>query len=111
MKNVLGKYAMLGGSVMLGYQLIHDTLRHHDEANARPMFFDHMYATTIIGTSLGAFAFNTPFAVFCSGFFSMTMVTPALWWLKNAGRMNPVRGGNIFYENGTTPEEVERFRN
>ena len=75
------------------------------------MFFDHMIATTTIGTALGAFTFNTPFAIFCSAFFSMSMVSPALWWFKNVGKMGPVRPANIFYENGTTPEEVERFRN
>lgn len=41
MRNVLGRYAMMGGSLFLSYQLIHDFLRHHDEANGRPRFFDH----------------------------------------------------------------------
>jgi len=41
----------------------------------------------------------------------MALVAPAMWYFKNAGRLNPLRPSNIFYENGTTTEEVERFRN
>lgn len=81
-KSVLGKYALMGASLTLSYQLIHDFLRHHDEANARPMFFDHMIATTLIGTGLGAVAFKHPFHVFCSGFFSLMLITPMTWWFK-----------------------------
>ena len=67
----------------MSYKLIHDFLRHHDEANARPMFFDHMIATTIIGTGLGTFYTKSPAGLFCSAFFSVVLVSPTLWWLKN----------------------------
>jgi len=111
MQNVLGKYALMGGSLFLSYQMIHDFLRHHDEANGRPMFFDHMIATTTIGTVLGGFYMKSPVGVFCSMFFSMVLVSPTMWWFKNKCKLNHVRPANIFYENGTTAEEVERFRN
>ena len=111
MQNVLGKYALMGGSLFLSYQMIHDFLRHHDEANGRPMFFDHMIATTTIGTVLGGFYLKSPVGVFCSMFFSIVLVSPTMWWFKNKCKLNHVRPANIFYENGTTAEEVERFRN
>lgn len=109
-KSVLGKYAFMGASLTLSYQLINDFLRHHDESNSRPKFFDHMIATTLIGTGIGALTFSHPLHVFCSGFFSMMMVTPLSWWFKNAARLNPNRPSNIFYENDCTKEEIERFR-
>jgi hypothetical protein len=109
-KNVLGRYALFGASLFVGYDFIFDSLRHHDEANSRPVFFDHMIATTILGTALGAFTFSHPFHIFCAGFFSMSLVSPSIWWFKKAAVLNPVRPSNIFYENGCTPEEVERFR-
>ena len=78
--SVLGRYAALGGTVTLSYQLVFDYLRHHDEANARPIFFDHLYATTFIGTAAGLLKFNTPGNVFACSFFSAVLVAPSLWW-------------------------------
>lgn len=109
-KSVLGKYAFMGASLTLSYQLINDFLRHHDETNSRPQFFDHMIATTLIGTGVGALVFNSPLSVFCSGFFSIMMVTPVTWWFKTSARLNPKRASNIFYENDCSKEEIERFR-
>ena len=111
LKNVIGRYAAMGSATLLGYQLILDFLRHHDETNSRPMFFDHMMATTAIGTFVGAIKFNHPLHIFSAGFFSMMLLTPALWWLNQAGKMNSKRNSNIFYTNDCTMEEVERFRN
>ena len=108
-KNVLGKYAFMGAGLTLSYQLINDFLRHHDEANSRPVFFDHMIATTLIGTGTGALIFSSPFHVFCSGFFSMMLVAPFSFWVKNH-KLAPTRSANIFYENDCSAEEIERFR-
>ena len=110
LKNVLGRYALLGASVFVGYDLVFFTLRHHDEANARPVFMDHVAATTVIGTGLGALALSSPFHLFCATFFSAVLVAPSTWWVKKHAVINPVRPSNIFYENDCTPEEVERFR-
>ena len=110
MRNVLARYSMMGASIFLSYQLVHDFLREHDETNGRPMFMDHMIATTAIGTGVGALTLSTPFHVFCAGFFSMMLVTPFTWWFKTTARMNAHRPANIFYENDCTKEEIERFR-
>ena len=109
-RSVMGKYALMGAGLTLSYTLIHDFLRHGDEANARPRFFDHMIATTLIGTGIGACVLNHPFHVFCSGFFSMMMVTPMTWWFYTQGTLNPDRPANIFYENDCTKEDIERYR-
>jgi hypothetical protein len=69
-----------------------------------------MIATTLIGTGLGMTVFNHPLHIFCSGFFSMMIVTPLTWWFKTQGRLNPKRAPNIFYENDCTKEEIERYR-
>lgn len=110
LKSVLGRYALMGAGLTLSYTLINDFLRHHDEANSRPRFFDHMIATTLVGTGIGAMIFKHPLHVFCSGFFSIMLVTPISWWFKNHSMLNKTRPANIFYENGTTQEEIERFR-
>ena len=89
MKNVLAKYAFMGIALTLSYQWIGDFLRHHDEANSRPMFFDHMIATTMVGTGVGALLFRHPFHVFTSGFFSMMLVTPVSWWFMTQSRLAP----------------------
>ena len=70
-----------------------------------------MYATTIIGTVLGGFYLKSPVGVFCSMFFSAVLVSPTLWWVRSKNRLGVSRPANIFYENSTTAEEVERFRN
>lgn len=109
-KNVLGKYAFMGAGILVSYQMTYDFLRHHDEANSRPYFFDHMIATTLIGTFFGALTMNHPLHVFCSGFFSAALVAPSLWWLSHVGRLNSTRSSNVFYQNDCTQEEVDRFR-
>ena len=53
---------LYAGSLALGYQLIIDFLRHHDEANMRPEVVDHMIAMTLLGTISGFMIGNTPFA-------------------------------------------------
>lgn len=101
---VLGRYAAAGGAVTLSYQLVFDYLRHHDEANARPIFFDHLYATTAIGTGIGLLKCNTPAQVFCATFFSGVIVAPVAWWFYTRTLINTNRHSNIFYENGVTAE-------
>jgi hypothetical protein len=81
-RSVMGKYALMGAGLVLSYTFVHDFLRHHDEANSRPQFFDHMIATTLVGTGIGALLFSHPFSVMCSSFFSIMMVTPLTWWFK-----------------------------
>ena len=60
-KNVAGRYALLGAGAFLSYQLTIDMLRHHDEANSRPAFFDHALGCLVVGTGAGALIFSHPF--------------------------------------------------
>ena len=60
LKNVLGPYAMYGAGVFLTYDIVHYFLRHHDEANSRSQFGDHVIASTIIGTGLSLLYFSHP---------------------------------------------------
>ena len=88
-RNVLSPYAMAGGGAFLLYTLIHDELRHHDEATNRPSYLDHSIAMTTIGTLGGMYFFSHPLHIFCSGFFSFMIVSPMSWWIGQAGRLNP----------------------
>lgn len=109
----MGPYALAGGSVALGYQLIFDYLRHHAETNIeRPLFFDHVLACTIIGSAVfGGLKFY-PRYWFTGGFLGAFFVAPMSFWAYKQGRfnMNSRANPNIFYENSVTKEEVERFR-
>lgn len=111
MKNVLFKYAAIGAGIVTGYTMITDYLRYHDEANARPRYFDHMIATTLLTSVAGGFAFRHPWYILFSAFFSVMVITPTTWWFVRVSKLNKTRNPNIFYQNDVTAEEVERFRN
>ena len=53
-----------GGMAFLGYDLIMEFLRHHDEPNLRPLLVDHLVAFSAIGTIGGFCAGNTMVAAF-----------------------------------------------
>ena len=59
MMNVAPRHAALGGSAFLGYDLITEFLRHHDETNLRPKLLDHLLAMSILGTVGGFIASNS----------------------------------------------------
>ena len=81
-KNVVGRYALIGAGAFLSYQLTIDFLRHHDEANSRPAFFDHAAGCAVVGTGAGIMLFSHPFSIFCTTFFSLSIAAPTLWWMK-----------------------------
>ncbi|TNV76273.1 hypothetical protein FGO68_gene8827 [Halteria grandinella] len=111
-KNVVTPYAMIGGSVALTYQLVFDYLRHHEESNNdRPLYFDHLKATTLI-TTVGAGIYGGLPRYWFTGFFVGSMLfAPMIWWLRVHGKFNAQnRPANIFYDNNVTKEEVERIR-
>ena len=112
LKNVTFRPAMMGAAAMTAYNGIQWFMRHHDEGNPRPYFYDHLIATTAIGFVGGCLYASHPFSVFTATFFSASVLAPASWWaFKSGGGLN--RGNvhaNIFYENNVTKEEVERFR-
>ena len=60
MRNVLGRYAMYGAAAAVTYDLTFYYLRHHDEANTRPLYFDHTLAICLIGTGAGAMLCSHP---------------------------------------------------
>jgi hypothetical protein len=89
LKQVCTPYMLIGGSLFLGYQLIIDYIRHHDEGNRdRPEFFDHQIALTLIGAvSLGIWK-GLPKWWFIGGFVGGMIVSPVSWWVKKHGRFN-----------------------
>jgi hypothetical protein len=106
-------HGMAGGSLFLGYTLILEFLRHHDETNMRPKFIDHEIAMAIIGAGAAmGMGSGCPWAIFTGAIFSTLTAGPAIWWLQmqgnRPGQMN--RPANIFYTAEATPEEIERFR-
>ena len=111
MRNVITPYMMIGGSVTLSYQLIFDYLRHHEESNNdRPLFFDHMYACTLIGAVSAGIYGGMPRFWFTGGFFGAMLFAPMSWWLIKHGRLNgQYRHANIFYDNNVNKEEIERI--
>lgn len=97
-------YILIGGCITLSYQLIFDFLRHHEETNNdRPLYFDHLIATTLIGSATTGFTLGHPKYFFLGGFFSFMIVAPISWWLYKNAKMNAnKRPSNIFYENSCT---------
>jgi len=85
MKNTLGKYMALGGTLMVSYHGLKYWMRRHDEANPRTAWMDHLYATVIMGTVGSAFVFNRPTPIFVSAFFSGMLVAPMTWWFSLQG--------------------------
>ena len=59
MKAVAPRHMAIGASLFLGYDLIIELFRHHDETNQRPMFVDHMIACGLIGMVGGYVYLNT----------------------------------------------------
>ena len=111
MKNSVARHALIGGSLICGYHAIIDYMRHHEEANPRTAFFDHLTATTIMGTVTGAFFVGRPYHLFLCTFFSAVLVAPTVWWFKKAATFGANRQApNIFYMNDCTDEEIERYR-
>ncbi len=82
-KHTAPTHALYGGSLFLGYSLILEFLRHHDETNMRPKFIDHEIAMAVIGAVAAAgMGSGSPWAMFSGVIFSTLTVGPAFWWLK-----------------------------
>ena len=60
-KAVAPRYAAMGGALFTSYRVLLDGFRHHDEANPRPMIFDHYAATTIVTMGATSFVATHPF--------------------------------------------------
>ena len=89
LKNVAFRPAMMGSAALSTYTFIHWYIRHHDEANTRPAYYDHLLATSALGFGAGCLYATHPWMVFCSTFFSAMIVAPGTWWgLKLGGGLN-----------------------
>lgn len=101
----------VGGSTFLGYDLIIEFMRHHDETNLRPMFIDHLIAMSVIGTVGGFIATNSLRGAFQGFLFvGLNLGFLTYWAMKVA--MQPggaIKPANIYYDADVTPEEKERF--
>lgn len=85
--------------------------RHHDEAPNRPRIVDHAVATVVLSTLVGAYFTLHPANLFCCAWFGLMLVTPYSWMMGNMCKPGVhYKHHNIFYENGCTAEEIERFR-
>lgn len=68
-----------------------------------------MIATVLI-TTVGAGLYQgTVTAVATGATVSIFLFGPMSWWLYKQSKLNSNRPANIFYENGVTPEEIERI--
>ena len=104
-------HMMYGGSAFLGYDLIIEFWRHHDEGNPRPMILDHLFATSVIGTVGGFLATNTIRGAF-QGFlwFGLNVGFLSYWAMKMGMRPASAPGSVLmYYEQDVTKEERERF--
>ena len=105
------RHMAIGGSIFLGYDLIFDFMRHHDETNMRPMIVDHVLAMSIIGTVGGFMATNTIRGAFQGFLFFGLNLGFFTYWAMKMGRQ-PGSGqasAHIYYDTDVTKEEKERL--
>jgi len=110
LKSVCGKYGAIGAATFVFYNYTFYALRHHDEANSRPEIVDHTLAISLIGMAGAATKMTNPLHIPLAGFFSAAIIAPISWFFYTRAMRFGTPNPNIFYENGTTAEEVERFR-
>lgn len=105
------RHMAIGGSVFLGYDLIHEALRYHDHQCQRPMIVDHLVAMSVIGTVGGFMASNSLRGAFQGFlFFGINFGFLSYWAFKQG--MRPGAGASqskIFYDADVSKEEKERF--
>jgi Kef-type K+ transport system membrane component KefB len=81
-KHTAPTHAMYGGSLFLGYQLVFELLRHHDETNQRPMFIDHTIAMIALGMGAAIAVGGGPKQMIVGAIFSGLTLSPMSYWLK-----------------------------
>lgn len=97
-KAASGRYALMGGAIVMGYNAVIDYMRHHEEADPRPVYVDHTVALTLTASVVSAFYATRPLTVFYTALFSVILVSPFSWWfMKNAVDGRCQMAPNIFY--------------
>jgi len=79
------RYFLMGGTALSGYHMLMWYMRHHDEANPRPIYIDHTIALTVLTTGASLFVAPRPWWVGITAFFSVAMLAPFSWWLLRRG--------------------------
>jgi hypothetical protein len=105
-------HAMAGGSLFLGYKLVFEFLRHHDETNLRPKYVDHLIAMALLGAVGAATMFGgSPRHMVSGALFMSTCIGWPMWWLNSLG-MRPgqmAHHAGIYYQDDATKDEIERI--
>lgn len=71
-----------------------------------------MIATVILTTVGSGIYSGTVTSLATGATLGIFLLGPMSWWLYKSGRLNAnSKPANIFYENGVTPEEIERIQN
>ena len=71
-----------------------------------------MIATVILSTAGAGIYAGTVNAAATGAVAGLFLIGPMSWFLYKTGKLNSaVRPPNIFYENGVTPDEIERIQN
>ena len=101
----------VGGSIFLGYSLVLEYLRHHDETNLRPKFLDHELACSLVGAVAAASYFGgSPRHMVTGAIAGAITIGWPLWWFWNLqtkpGYNKPA---GVFYQNDATKDEIERI--
>ena len=112
-RQVAPTHMAIGASVFVGYDLILEFMRHHDETNLRPKIIDHLTAMSVIGTVGGFYATNTIRGA-AQGFLFFGINFGFLsWWYMQMGGFRPggrmARPASFFYDADVSKEEKERI--
>ena len=104
LKATAPRHMMVGASIFLGYDILMEWMRHHDENNMRPKVVDHIIAMSIIGTIGGWMTTNSLRGAFQGFLFIGLNLGFLTYWAMTQGTrpgaaLAPV---NIYYEAGVT---------
>lgn len=108
---VAPKHMALGGTAVVGYDLVREFLRHHEETNTRPKIIDHLIATSVVGSGAGLYMANTVRGALQGFLFLGLMCGIVSWWALSVSMRpgRPVNNANFYYDKDVTAEERERI--
>ena len=112
LKHTAPRHMAMGVGVFLGYDLIMEFLRHHDETNKRPKIVDHLFAMSVIGTVGGLLATNTPRGAFQGFLWFGIQIGFCTHWIMEMGTYpgaSLAKPVSFHYDADVTKEEKERI--